>query len=223
MRLVGRRGSDHRSSSRKGMLVVLVCGFCLGPSDGFDGVDPPGHILVTDLVEFLRPDWLGKIAVHAGGVGASYSLICTFRVPTVANPATVAAHTNQRRHLGDLLTRCSPRDGDNFPCWCPVRSPRTAEPMDQTPLLQQISVPTLIVVGDQDQYTPVSTLASRRTGSRARNSQSSKDAGHVPNLEPPAAVNVKLAKFLVQVVGNVDSAVSPLSSVGEPASARVSA
>src|SRR6266700_1332010 len=28
-------------------------------------------------------------------VGTSYSLICTFRVPVVANPATVAAKTNE--------------------------------------------------------------------------------------------------------------------------------
>src|SRR4029077_7665690 len=42
------------------------------------------------------------------GVGTSYSLICTFRVPTVANPATAAAKTNGynlRRDINALLTR----------------------------------------------------------------------------------------------------------------------
>src|SRR5882762_4877316 len=45
------------------------------------------------------------------GVGTSYSWICTFRVPPVANPATVAANTNQyslRRDMGlSLRENCS--------------------------------------------------------------------------------------------------------------------
>src|SRR5438309_12082093 len=41
-------------------------------------------------------------------VGTSYSLICTFRVPTAANPTTVEANTNEyslRRNMGHLLIR----------------------------------------------------------------------------------------------------------------------
>jgi len=46
------------------------------------------------------------------GVGTSYSLISTFRVPTVANPASVATNTNGyslRRGIGaSLRENCSP-------------------------------------------------------------------------------------------------------------------
>ena len=74
--------------------------------------------------------------------------------------------------------------------------------MDYTPLLQQISVPTLLFVGDQDQYTPVSDarfLQERIPGSELVIID---DAGHMPNLEQPAAFNEKLADFLARVVGS---------------------
>src|SRR5882724_7182923 len=46
------------------------------------------------------------------GVGTSYSLICTFSIPTVVEPASVAARVNKhslRRHMDALLSKnCSP-------------------------------------------------------------------------------------------------------------------
>lgn len=77
-----------------------------------------------------------------------------------------------------------------------------AERIDYTPLLQQISVPTLIVVGDQDQYTPVSDarfMQERIVGSELAIIN---DAGHMPNLEQPTAFNTVFSRFLAGVVKN---------------------
>ena len=77
-----------------------------------------------------------------------------------------------------------------------------AERVDYTPLLKQIEVPALIVVGDQDNYTPVSDAAFMHE--RIRNSEMViiEKAGHMPNLEQPGAFNRAVLDFLVRVVPN---------------------
>ena len=68
---------------------------------------------------------------------------------------------------------------------------------DSTDLLATIDVPTLIVVGDEDVPTPVKdarAMHERIPGSRLEIIQ---QAGHLSNMERPAAFNHLLTEFLV--------------------------
>ncbi|HEU4994758.1 MAG TPA: alpha/beta fold hydrolase [Gemmatimonadaceae bacterium] len=67
---------------------------------------------------------------------------------------------------------------------------------DSVPLLPTIDVPTLIVVGDEDVPTPVKearTMHERIPGSRL---EIIANAGHLANMERPAAFNHLLTEFL---------------------------
>ena len=68
---------------------------------------------------------------------------------------------------------------------------------DSTPLLGTIDVPTLVVVGDEDALTPVKearAMHERIPGSRL---EVISQAGHLANMERPAAFNHVLTEFLV--------------------------
>lgn len=71
-----------------------------------------------------------------------------------------------------------------------------SERKDYTPLLAEIAVPTLIVVGDQDAYTPVPDAEYMHQ--RILNSELVviEASGHMPNLEQPAVFNEHLLRFL---------------------------
>jgi 3-oxoadipate enol-lactonase len=67
---------------------------------------------------------------------------------------------------------------------------------DLTDVLPEIKVPTLVIVGSEDQLTPLlvaQSLAGRIAGARL---EVIPDAGHISNLENPAAFNEALRKFL---------------------------
>ncbi len=70
-----------------------------------------------------------------------------------------------------------------------------AERMDYTPLLHDIRAPTLIIVGDQDAYTPVSDARFMQERIAGSDLIIIRDAGHMPNLEQPAQFNAALARF----------------------------
>lgn len=67
---------------------------------------------------------------------------------------------------------------------------------DSTPMLETIDVPTLIIVGDEDVLTPpqeARTMHARIAGSHLEILES---AGHVSNVERPAAFNHVVSEFL---------------------------
>ncbi|MGW9593949.1 alpha/beta fold hydrolase [Streptomyces chartreusis] len=71
-----------------------------------------------------------------------------------------------------------------------------AERPDYTGMLQDIAVPTLVVVGSDDEFTPVSD--ARLIHERVPHSTLAiiDGAGHMPNLERPAEFNAALGLFL---------------------------
>ncbi len=77
-----------------------------------------------------------------------------------------------------------------------------AERRDYTALLSEITVPTLIVVGSEDVYTPVSDaeLMHRKiAGSRLVVFEG---VGHMPNMERPSEFNATLKQFLALVISS---------------------
>ncbi len=71
-----------------------------------------------------------------------------------------------------------------------------AERQDYLPLLATLKLPTLIVVGEHDQFTPVSDAELMHHRIHDSRLVVIPDAGHVTNLEQPAAFNRALAAFL---------------------------
>jgi 3-oxoadipate enol-lactonase len=67
---------------------------------------------------------------------------------------------------------------------------------DSTPLLGQIDVPTLIVVGDEDVVTPVKEARAMHAAIPGSRLEVLAQAGHLSSAERPAAFNTVLSEFL---------------------------
>jgi pimeloyl-ACP methyl ester carboxylesterase len=67
---------------------------------------------------------------------------------------------------------------------------------DSTPLLSQIHCPALVVVGDEDALTPRPCSEAIQRGIVGAELAIVPQAGHMSNMEQPAAFNLALARFL---------------------------
>jgi 3-oxoadipate enol-lactonase len=67
---------------------------------------------------------------------------------------------------------------------------------DSTPLLSTIHCPTLILVGDEDVVTPRPVAEELHRGIAGSELGIVTGAGHLSNLEQPAAFNATVARFL---------------------------
>jgi 3-oxoadipate enol-lactonase len=67
---------------------------------------------------------------------------------------------------------------------------------DSTPLLSQIHCPTLVLVGDEDALTPRPCSEAIQRGIVGAELALVPQAGHMSNMEHPAAFNLALARFL---------------------------
>lgn len=74
-----------------------------------------------------------------------------------------------------------------------------AQRPDSTPDLAAIRVPTLIVVGEHDTLTPPSEAAAMHAAIAASTLVTIPAAGHLPNLEQPAAFTNALQQFLARL------------------------
>ena len=70
---------------------------------------------------------------------------------------------------------------------------------DSTPTLSTISVPTLVVVGDEDAITPPKEARAMHQQIRGSRLEVLAGAGHLSNLERPAAFNAVLAEFIQSI------------------------
>ncbi len=75
------------------------------------------------------------------------------------------------------------------------------ERVDSTPTLDTITVPTLVVVGDEDTVTPLADAHLLGAGIRGARLVTVPGAGHLAPLEQPAVVNAAMAEFLEVSVG----------------------
>ena len=71
-----------------------------------------------------------------------------------------------------------------------------AERRDYLPLLTEIDVPTLIVVGEHDQFTPVADAELMQRNIRGSELVVLEDAGHITSMEQPERFNHALAEYL---------------------------
>jgi pimeloyl-ACP methyl ester carboxylesterase len=66
---------------------------------------------------------------------------------------------------------------------------------DSVPTLARITVPTLVVVGEEDRLTPRADAQAMQTGVAGARMVVIPGAGHLPNLEAPEAFNRALSSF----------------------------
>jgi 3-oxoadipate enol-lactonase len=71
---------------------------------------------------------------------------------------------------------------------------------DSTPTLATIDVPTLIIVGAEDTLTPPKEAEAMHEAIAGSRLEVIAGAGHVANLERPAAVNHVLSEFLASIL-----------------------
>ena len=125
------------------------------------------------------------------------SVIADLMLPKLLSPASCEHRTDLRDHLRGIITgnQVSGIVGDLM---------AMEERPDSTPLLPAISVPTLVIVGEEDLASPpeeVEAMAKQIPGATfVRISL----AGHLSNMENPGAFNAALLSFLTSVE-NLDS------------------
>ena len=110
-------------------------------------------------------------------------------LPRMVAPRTIEERPDVARHVLDMM-RAAPPEG----AAAALRG--RAERPDYTAMLGQIAVPTLVVVGSEDDFTPVADaefMAERVTGATLAVIDG---AGHLPNLERPEEFNAVLGDFL---------------------------
>ncbi|MFI9760600.1 alpha/beta fold hydrolase [Streptomyces sp. NPDC051963] len=76
-----------------------------------------------------------------------------------------------------------------------------AERPDYRTLLTRVTVPALVVVGADDEYTPVRDAEEMHAALADSTLRVVEGAAHMPNLERPAEFNDALQEFLVRVDG----------------------
>lgn len=107
----------------------------------------------------------------------------------MVSPDTIAARPDVAAHVLEMMTTTPPEGAA-----AALRG--RAERPDYTELLPRITVPTLVVVGSEDTYTPVSD--ARHLNEHIPDSRLTiiEQAAHMPNLEQPHTFNAALHEFL---------------------------
>lgn len=77
-----------------------------------------------------------------------------------------------------------------------------AERRDYISLLQQITVPTLIIVGSEDAYTPISDAQLMHQGIAGSQLVIHEGIGHMPNMEQPSEFNAALMRFIRPILSS---------------------
>lgn len=73
-----------------------------------------------------------------------------------------------------------------------------AERRDHIPILSEIKIPVLIIVGTEDHFTPLPIAEMMSKNIPYPELICIEDAGHLPNMEMPDAFNLAIDKFLKQ-------------------------
>ncbi|NYF80724.1 alpha/beta fold hydrolase [Granulicella arctica] len=74
-----------------------------------------------------------------------------------------------------------------------------AERRDYLPVLSELDLPTLIVVGSEDAFTSIADAELMQRGIRNSTMVIIEDAGHMPNMEKPDQFNEALKNFLALI------------------------
>lgn len=110
-------------------------------------------------------------------------------LPKMIAPQTIHQQPKVAAHVLSMMRGTSPKGAA-----AALRG--RAERPDYTLLLPQINVPTLIVVGSLDEFTPIADAEFMRDRIPDAKMAVIEGAGHMPNLEKPAEFNLVIGEFL---------------------------
>lgn len=122
-------------------------------------------------------------------------------LPKMITPANARRLPDVAAHVMEMMTSTSPRGAA-----AALRG--RAQRRDYLPLLPKIQVPTLVVVGREDVYTPVPVAEQLFQQIPSAELLVIENAGHMPNLEQPGAFNEAVGSWLhrctsVGVIGSL--------------------
>ena len=117
----------------------------------------------------------------------------TETLPKMVAPQTIREQPNVAAHVLEMMRTTNPKGAA-----AALRG--RAERRDYTDLLPQINVPTLVIVGREDEFTPVSDAEFMRERIAASQMIVIENAGHLPNMEQPREFNRVLGEFVQQFV-----------------------
>jgi pimeloyl-ACP methyl ester carboxylesterase len=110
-------------------------------------------------------------------------------VPKLFSPRTVAGRPQLVAAVRDMMAEATPS------AVAAALLGMAARP-DASGQLREVSVPALVVVGEDDSISPVTEVQLLARAIPGASLEIINDAGHLPNLENPAAFNSSLARFL---------------------------
>lgn len=113
-------------------------------------------------------------------------------LPKMVAPANVEALPAVAEHVLAMMRRSSPEGAA-----AALRG--RAERPDYVEMLPRIAVPTLVVVGRDDEFTPVSDAQLMHERIPDATLVVVEGAGHLPNLERPTEFNAALGRFLTSL------------------------
>jgi 3-oxoadipate enol-lactonase len=114
-------------------------------------------------------------------------------LPKLLTPETVSKRPELVKRVRDMMLRTKPEGAAAALLGMSERD-------DQTQLLSQITVPTLIMVGRDDAITPLADSETMHRGIVGSRLEVFDHAGHVSNLEQTESFNEVLRTFLREVV-----------------------
>jgi 3-oxoadipate enol-lactonase len=123
-------------------------------------------------------------ALAEGMAGIADSML-----PKLLTPETVSKHPAIVKRVRDMMLKTKPEGAA-------AALQGMAEREDQTPLLSQISVPTLILVGREDPLTPVADSEKMHQAIASSRLVVLEKASHVSNIEQSEQFNFELERFL---------------------------
>ena len=110
-------------------------------------------------------------------------------LPKVAGETTKESRADVMARLKDMMLATSPQGISDGLHGIAARP-------DSTPFLREISVPTLVVCGEEDVITPRAEAEALQRGIKGAELAMIPKAGHLPSMETPEAFNAVLQAFL---------------------------
>ncbi|MFL6074564.1 MAG: alpha/beta fold hydrolase [Mycobacteriales bacterium] len=114
-------------------------------------------------------------------------------LPRMVAPATLATRPDVAEHVRAMMLAAPPAGA------AAALRARASRP-DYVPMLPRIAVPALVVVGREDDFTPVADAELLADRIPAATLVIIDGAAHLPNLEHPDAFNAALARHLTAVL-----------------------
>ncbi|MFJ9418999.1 alpha/beta fold hydrolase [Streptomyces sp. NPDC101227] len=137
----------------------------------------------TDEARAVRRDTADRL-LREGMAGYAREVL-----PKMIAPRNIETQPAVARHVLDMMRGTSPEGAA-----AALRG--RAERRDYTDLLSRITVPTLVVVGEEDEFTPVSDAELIADRVPHASLKVIPQAAHMPNLERPEEFNAALQEFL---------------------------